>query len=162
LTFIELENLLVSVFSSDQDLVIQLSNDPDYLEEDRLIKRLAEEISLRGIAPETLASVDSKNWIQRTDIAEIPNIYDFVIQATLASSGTPLSIIELLLAKNPNWLSNGWWCAYRLLQNPNIDSALVSRCVEALIEMDEFEFLELAANHPNVSDETQSQIEALE
>lgn len=161
MSFIELENLLVSVYTSNQDLVIQLLNDPDYLEEDLLVERLAEEISLRRIAPETLASVDSRNWIQEADIAEIPNIYDFVIQATLASSGTSQSVIEILLAKNPNWLSDGWWCTQRLLQNPNINSALVSRCVEALIEMEEFEFLELAANHPNISAETQLLIEAL-
>lgn len=161
MSFLELENLLVSVYTSNQDLVIQLLNDPDYLEEDLLVERLAEEISLKRIAPETLASVDSRDWIQQSDIAEIPNIYDFIIQATLASPGTSQSVIELLLTKNTNWLSDGWWCAQRLLQNPNINSALVSRCVEALIEMEEFELLELAANHPNISTETQLKIEAL-
>lgn len=160
MSFTDLENILNIVIDSEPDLASRLSNDPDYLEEDALVERIAREISANSITSETLENVDSVNWIQRDKISEIPNIYDIVIQATLACSTTPMIAIRDLLSRNPDWLGNGWWCARRLLQNTNLDSSLVAQCAEAAIDMGEPELIDLALEHPNISAETKALIEA--
>ena len=133
MTFRDVENILVRIFENNPDMKSQLTDDFGYLAEDEIVFLIAQEMTAKGIDVETLSHIDSKGWIEDASIREIPNIYDFVIQATLMNPTTPQESIRALLLRNHDWMKDGWWCAQRLLQNPNLESDLVTQCAEAAI-----------------------------
>jgi hypothetical protein len=144
---------LESISEFPENLPDLLENDFDYSLENQIVMELAGKLDDAHLSKETLSSVQFRGFLKSARSIEFSNGEDYVLQAVLASKATPSDVLDLLVAENPDWLTGGWWCLMRLVQNPNTSSDLLLQA-SRLADLDsDSELVEEILNHRNCTEE---------
>jgi hypothetical protein len=154
----ELEALFLAAKQDFPDLNESLERDFSYSVENALVSKIASLLEEAPLSEGTLTQIDSVPFDPQI-LQEFENAQDYVLQAILASSSTSAEVLLELVNRNPDWLTDGWWCIERLGGNPNCPSDLLERMVEQVIVNEDLELGEFLLEHPRLSESSRRKIE---